>query len=294
MTKVDRVCLGQVFTDNGEAITPYHCWMVICSTEGLVEDDYFEYFIFPLMPTRRERTQALAMSVDCEFDPEFLDRHNEVFEVYDTTLKEFLAKMPEFNKEAKLEDILKDINMSVTGLTPNRDSVGEPFGRHLYLVTAPVSDGEKGILFLEFDDDTYRPETRVAPLRHDRTTEYRDFVQTSRSWRILPSDIVEKIFQKVSDQTINILNSGLNGLKSVHQETLGIEDAERYNLMDHLEELNIVPTIWCFEKTVEVYYDLWASWETDKTGDLCANLGEIQLQHKVNTLGAGLVGHRAV
>lgn len=292
ITMVDRVCLGQVFTDDGKAITVHKCWMVICNTE----QGYPEYSIFPLMPTRKERAQAITISMAHAFDSEFLDRHNEVFDVFDTTLQSFLAEMPEFNKEAKLEDVFKNISASVTGLAPNGDSVGEPFGRHLYLATAPISEEEKeeGIIFLEFDDNTYRPETRVAPLGgcHHAAT-YHDFVETSRSWQLLSPNIAEEIFQKVDDQAINALNSGLNSLKRIGQQTLGTEKVEEYNLINHLEELVIVPTIWRFGEATEVYHDLWAPWQTDvNSGDIYANLREIQLRHKVNTLGAGLIAQR--
>ena len=295
MTMVDQICLGQVFTNDGRKIVYRQCWMVVCRTE---DEDSAEYSIFPLLPTHKERKQAITTSATYEFDPDFLERHNGTFNVFDTTLQSFLSRMPEFEEETSLEDVLRQICNSVTGLVQNGDSAGEPFKRHLYLATTPITDDEKGILFLEFDDDTYRPEVRVAPLSRDHMAKYHDFVQTGRNWRMLPSDMTEEIFRRVDDQTINALNAGLNGLKRINQQTLGNDKKfEEYNLMNHLEELCIVPTIWQFGKSTratvdaEVCYDLLATWQVDTdNGDIYANLNEIQVQHKVNMLGAGLIG----
>lgn len=291
ITQIDRVCPGQVFTDDGETIAIWKCWMVICRVED--EHGIIEYSIFPLMPTRKERRQFITLSSNYDFDPEFLDRHNDVFMITGTTLQEFLEKMPEFDRDDELEDVFNHIAASVTTYQSNGDSVGEPFGRHLYLATIPTSARERSILFLEFDDNAYYPKTHIAPLGGDRIATYRDFVHTSRSWRRLPVDMVEEIFRGVDDATISVLNDGLNGLSYLSRQILAEEKIEDYKLMNHLEELSIVPTIWRFNNVAEVRYDLWGDWETNlKNGDVYVDLSEIRIRHKANTNGVGLLGQR--
>ena len=282
LVEVDFVCPGQIFRESDHKITTEKCWMIFCHDESCSEGGECccggRYFAFPLLPTKQERAQAVKDCFEQSYDIEFLTRCNEVFNVAETKLDTFLAQMPDFQPNSSLKTILEMIRDSCDALYENSDSIGEPYVRHLYLAVAPVTyDRKPRVTFLEFDDGVYRPEVRYFPAQRAR---YVDLLETLRGWKRLNDGSVEDLFQGVDDQTIDTLNSGLQGLKRIEQTAIGHDKTAKYRIMDHIVELNIVPSVWFSVRgKINFHYDAWADWQTDDEG-IFADIAGVRLRHQ--------------
>lgn len=288
----DRIVLGQFFDDNGRTITAQTCWMLLYldnSCEGHCA------YITPLLPSKISRSefyQKYRFDANCAIYDDFLDRQNGTFETPETEVETFLDKLPDFGADEKFTDSLEKIR---TCLTDQRlwvaDDYGEPFPRHLYLAKIP----KQRLTFVEFDDDAYRPEVRLA-IAENGAVYYNDFLGTARNWPLLNPNDVEELFCDIPDAAINALNDGLSGLNHFEQQALPSQTATeqaQYQIMNHIYEIQVVPTIWRTLTGIHLQYDLLANWQTGRDGAIRASLGEFAFSHKPNTLHGKITRVRA-
>jgi len=293
-----RIFLGQIFYEESGRITGMkRCWMAECMVDpdelGVESEEDFELFsdccednfIFPILPSRKEREMFLRRRDECWINTEFLDRQNTVLELYRTLLEDFIQEMPEFREDLNEREMLELIQKAVDGgkFIKAGDSVGEPFCRHLYA----VADSKGHFAFLECDDDSYRPEVRPAPKSKDGVAHYDDFLETARGWRQLSDSMTEKLFRNVSEAAINALNDGLDSFMRIEQKTLPGTASQVYRVMDHTKELQLAPTLWMINGEISMKYDILANWSVGEDGMASADLGEFIVQHRPGTGGKG-------
>jgi len=282
-TLIDCLHPGQVFYEKDKKITAQTCWIAECFCDPLDLDGDGGFmndgrFMLPVMPTASERAFFLQKKLDCWVDAEYLMRQNESLSVYRTKLSEFLKNLPEIPHGTNLKDELDLIRKAVThgSLSPNRDSVGDPFQRHLYIAAT-----HKGrFLYMEFDDNCYRPEVRPAPCHADGAVYYNDFLDTARGWAELPEATTQKMFRRVSDVAIDALNQGLDGFVKIPQKALPAGARQVYHLFDHIHEIHLAPTFWVVDNNIIGTYDILANWQACPDGSVCASLGEFMIYHE--------------
>lgn len=284
-TTVDSFAIGQVFYDDGDRIIARRCWMCIHLNENGLP------YLLPMLPTQAERAQFLAKWDNCGFDMTFLERENGVIGAASTNMVDFLRDLPEFDPDTPLTDVLSILKECVKDrCTWVMDNEGDPFERRLYLAMTP----KDRFVYLEFDDNCYRPEMYKSTIPSKTLTLYDDFVETARSWEKLSELKVEKIFEEIDDATIDALNEGLDSYTHFQQESLPALTAKhKFNLVDHLKEIHAVPTLFMLPKyKIVAKYDILADWKTVSDGSVRANLGEFIACHAPGTGDVGRLYRR--
>lgn len=332
--KVIGMVPGQIFDDNGEKIVYRRCWLLACEQsdatlkdEALEELEHYDedsidsfclncmsssgvYYV-PLVA--RGGGDFLRNRDELRLDADFLDRENWTFDLCDpitssTTLVELLSDvMDAAQKGLDLEDLQRVFEviqeyMERKGghLLQNADSLGEEYPRHFYLALnpQPADDGE--VLWLEYDDGSYLPETTRLIAAGKSSTLYHDVSNLSAVGKHLCGSYVEEIFEDVSEDERNVLSSGLEKYRTENLP-LGINTQgntpsakERPSIFDMIYEVHIVPTIWRLpDKTLQMCYDFFGAWYETGDGAVKADFGHIVAEHLPGCKKVGLLGRRA-
>lgn len=269
MDILDMVLEGQIFwlMPNGE-IVPERCWMASCISH------YHEFsYMVPLTPRHEDRMTFLARRHDCRVDTEIFLQQRGVFEAVDTKVKEFLEDLLEFEPKTDRGTVLEMIGSSVTGGLCDRDDELDQATQHFYLM--PYRDR---ILYLEFEDNSYRPEIYSTP---KLTAQYSDLIESMRQWALAKEEWVEKLFDGIKDPMIDALNEGFDQL-SVEKRNDLMGANRKANLFWSIQEIHPMPTVWvCPSGELYWTHDLGAKWRSSFDG--CqASLGEFKFCHNLN------------
>lgn len=316
---IDAVTPGQVFVDDGKRVQHTPCWMLVCEhnygrseveigDDENDESDYGgEFYLVPLLPddfAQEIEDKIFDLREKCVAPIEFLERQNGTFYLSgNSRLIDFWQQRPSFTSEEQPAEILPLIKATVSKigkcLFPS-NSYDELFMRHFYI--AP--DEARHLLLILFDDDAYRPEVTRALFRNtNQVLRYEDLYERFIGMAKLPMEEVDYLFRNVDELAINALNDGMNNF--THIATTGIAptnpcrtdtecQAEQFSVLNDLQEVNIVPTIWydMRDESANVCLDAWGKWQRMKTGRIWLDYGQFYFRHDPGSKGAGMIRKR--
>lgn len=296
---IDQLIHSYVFEENPNGqISARQCWMLACTTSSKFEDEDLPFitddddFLFPLLPTYDEREFFLRKREHCQICTN--NTHKAlILEVMETTLRQFLLEMPEFRSDASMGEILAEIKEHTKDLYSSTLLPYEA-GRHRLYLAKYRND----ILLVRFEDDCYRPEMYLAKQDLEGKFCYTDFNIPAQNCCKVKQTSVEKLFAKVSDAEINALNEGLDEYNCVEQAPITTKKVvkPRYNIMDHLEQIMLIPVLWKFaDGSIKGYKDIFhksARWHSMEDGSVCLDLNEIRIVHRPSRKAEGEISLR--
>lgn len=283
---VKRLVDGQLVVISRSSTKVIPCWMLLCheasdtNEENEAEETADDYVVFPIIPSGL-KVPAAKITQSCKEKKIHFNEYSSYREAYamDLSAEQLLRNMPQFH----YSESLAQVGDSIVAATEESYCCVRPlfYNEQRFLYVVRDSYGE--MLIMDFDDNSYRPKTKIVDGFGKRGwMSYVDAEQLMMSCPNMSESSVDDLFRGLDPHYVDRLNEG------DWSYTDNGRQPDAWKLYRSIRRVDIVPTIVVLDGEVQrIGYDF-----AEVPGDIGGitpyiDLGCFRSAYKANKDGSG-------